>query len=88
MVEYPAAPDSAWLAKHRWKWHPARLDERIARAQPRTLFVCGGADNQLAPAGRFSRTLLLELGVSAMVEQLDAPSRDGTFGRIGDRATI
>jgi hypothetical protein len=43
-------PDFAWLSRHSWAWDPARLDELIRAAAPATLYVCGGADNQLALA--------------------------------------
>jgi hypothetical protein len=53
VAEEPDQPDSAWLSRHRWEWNPARLDELIRAAEPRTLYVCGGADNQLELADRF-----------------------------------
>jgi hypothetical protein len=47
-------PDYAWLAQHSWAWNPARLDELIRAAAPATPYVCGGADNELELADRFS----------------------------------
>jgi hypothetical protein len=47
VVEDEATPDFAWLARHSWAWDPARLDEVIRDAAPATLYVCGGADNEL-----------------------------------------
>src|ERR1700741_1180868 len=53
VAEEPAAPDFAWLARHSWAWDPARLDELIRAAAPATLYICGGADNELEMADRF-----------------------------------
>jgi hypothetical protein len=52
LVEEPDAPDLAWLSRHSWAWDPARLslDELIQAAAPATLYVCGGADNELERA--------------------------------------
>jgi len=50
--EEPAAPDLAWLSRHSWAWDPARLDALIAAAAPATLYLCGGAANELELAGR------------------------------------
>jgi hypothetical protein len=85
VVEDPSVPDFAWLARHSWAWHPARLDELIRAAGPATtLYVCGGADNELELADRFTRVFLLELDEPTMLARLDAPSRDNDWGRIGD----
>jgi hypothetical protein len=65
VVDEPEAPDLAWLAEHSWDWDPARLDELILAAAPATLYVCGGADNQLELADRFSHFILLESGVAS-----------------------
>jgi hypothetical protein len=54
VVEDLSDPDFAWLARHSWEWDPARLDELIRAAGPVTLYICGGADNELEladPAG-------------------------------------
>ncbi|HTW03351.1 MAG TPA: hypothetical protein VMF87_23815 [Streptosporangiaceae bacterium] len=83
-AEEPAAPDLAWLARHSWAWNPARLDELIRAAAPATLYVCGGAANELELADRFSHVFLLEIDERTMLERLDAPSRDNEWGRIGD----
>ena len=77
----PAAPDLAWLARHRWAWDPARLDELILAAAPATLYVCGGADNQHELAGRFTQVFLLEIDEPTMLARLDA-RRDHTTGAI------
>jgi len=57
--EEPEEPDFAWLSRHSWAWNPARLDELIAAAAPATLYVCGGADNELELADRFTQVFLL-----------------------------
>src|SRR5436190_18981357 len=54
VVEEPAAPDLASLARHSWAWKPAQLDALIAAAAPATLYVCGGAANGLGLADRFT----------------------------------
>jgi adenylate kinase family enzyme len=82
--EEPAAPDLAWLAEHSWSWDPARLDELIRAAAPATLYVCGGAANEIELADRFTRLFLLDLDEPTMLARLDAPSRDNEWGRIGD----
>ncbi len=60
-ADEPDEPDFAWLARHSWAWDPVRLDELIRAAAPATLYVCGGADNELELADRFSRVFLLEI---------------------------
>ena len=55
VLEEPGEPDFAWLSQHSWAWDPARLDELIRAAAPATLYVCGGADNQLELAGASPR---------------------------------
>jgi hypothetical protein len=84
VVEDESVPDFAWLARHSWAWDPARLDEVIAAAGPEMLYVCGGADNQLELADRFTALFLLEMDEPTMLARLDAPSRDNEWGRIGD----
>ena len=84
VVEDTAAPDFAWLAQHSWEWNPARLDELIRAAAPATLYVCGGAANELELADRFTQVFLLEMDEPTMLARLDAPSRDNDWGRIGD----
>jgi adenylate kinase family enzyme len=84
VVAEPTVPDLAWLAEHYWAWDPARLDELIAAAAPATLYVCGGAANELELADRFTHVFLLEIDEPTMLERLDAPSRDNEWGRIGD----
>jgi adenylate kinase family enzyme len=83
VAEEPEEPDSAWLAGHSWAWDPARLDEVIAAAAPATLYVCGGADNQIEMAGRFTHVFLLEIDEPTMLARLDA-REDNDWGRIGD----
>jgi adenylate kinase family enzyme len=82
--EEPAAPDLAWLGRHSWAWNPARLDQVIRAAAPATLYVCGGAANELELADRFTHVFLLEIDEATMLERLDAPSRDNDWGRVGD----
>ena len=84
VVEDPAAPDFAWLARHSWEWNPARMDELIRAAAPETLYVCGGAANELELADRFAQVFLLEIDEPTMLARLDAPGRDNDWGRIGD----
>jgi hypothetical protein len=84
VVEDLSDPDFAWLARHNWAWDPARLDEVIRAAAPATLYVCGGAENELELADRFTQVFLLELDEATMLARLDAPGRDNEWGRIGD----
>ena len=83
VVEEPAAPDLAWLARHSWAWSPARLDELIQAAAPATLYVCGGAANELELADRFTQVFLLEIDEPTMLARIDA-RQDNDWGRIGD----
>ena len=84
VVGDPAAPDFAWLARHSWSWNPARLDDVIRAAAPATLYVCGGAANEMELAGRFTHMFLLQIDEATMLARLDAPGRDNDWGRIGD----
>jgi adenylate kinase family enzyme len=83
-AEEPEEPDFAWLSQHSWAWNPARLDELIQAAAPATLYVCGGADNQLELAGRFTQVFLLEIDEPTMLARLDARRDYHDWGRIGD----
>jgi adenylate kinase family enzyme len=76
-------PDFAWLSQRSWAWNPARLDELIRAAAPATLYVCGGADNELELADRFTQLFLLEIDEPTMLARLDA-RQDNDWGRIGD----
>jgi adenylate kinase family enzyme len=84
VVEEPETPDLDWLAEHFWSWDPARLDELIRTAGSATLYVCGGADNQMELADRFTHFILLELDELTMLARLDNPERYNAWGRIGD----
>lgn len=84
VVEEPEAPDLAWLAEHFWNWDPARLDELIQAAAPATLYICGGADNQIELADRFTHFILLEIDEPTMLARLDDPDRHNDWGRVGD----
>jgi gluconate kinase len=84
VVEEPAAPDLAWLARHSWAWNPARLDELIRASAPATLYVCGGADNELELADRFTHVFWLEIDEPTMLARLDARRDYHDWGRIGD----
>jgi hypothetical protein len=44
----------------------------IRAAAPATLYVCGGAANELELADRFTHVLLLEIDEPAMLARLDA----------------
>ena len=83
VVQEPAEPDFAWLARHSWAWDPARLDELIRAAAPATLYVCGGADNERELADRFAHVFLLEIDQPTMLARIDA-RQDNDWGRIGD----
>jgi hypothetical protein len=84
VAEEPATPDFAWLARHSWAWDPARLDELILAAAPATLHICGGADNELELADRFTQVFLLEIDEPTMLARLDARRDYHDWGRIGD----
>jgi gluconate kinase len=84
VVEDPEEPDFAWLSRHRWAWDPARLDELIQAAAPATLYVCGGADNELELADRFAQVFLLQIDEPTMLARLDARRDYHDWGRIGD----
>jgi adenylate kinase family enzyme len=84
VAEEPDEPDFAWLSRHRWAWDPARLDELILAAAPSTLYVCGGADNQLELADRFTQVFLLEIDEPTMLARLDARRDYHDWGHIGD----
>ncbi len=83
VVKEPTAPDLAWLSQHGWAWDPARLDELIQAAVPATLYVCGGADNELELADRFTQVFLLEIDEPTMLARLDARRDYHDWGRIG-----
>jgi hypothetical protein len=84
VAEEPAEPDFAWLSRHSWAWDPARLDELIRAAAPATLYVCGGAANELELADRFTHMFLLEIDEPTMLARLDARRDYHDWGRIGD----
>jgi hypothetical protein len=72
VVAEPEEPDLAWLSRHSWAWNPARLDALIAAAAPATLYVCGGAANELQLADRFTQVFLLEIDEPTMLARIDA----------------
>ena len=82
--EEPEEPDFAWLSRHRWAWDPVRLDALTRAAALATLYVCGGADNQLELADRFTQVFLLEIDEPTMLARLDARRDYHDWGRIGD----
>jgi adenylate kinase family enzyme len=84
VVDEPAAPDLCWLSRHSWSWDPARLDELIRAAAPATLYVCGGADNELELADRFTHVFLLEIDEPTMLARLDERRDYHDWGQIGD----
>ena len=83
VAQEPAQPDFAWLSRHSWQWDPARLDDLIRAAAPATLYLCGGADNQLELADRFTQVFLVEIDEPTMLARLDA-RQDNEWGRAGD----
>jgi adenylate kinase family enzyme len=82
-ADEPDEPDFGWLSRHSWAWNPARLDELIQAAAPATLYVCGGADNALEMADRFTHVFLLEIDEPTMLARVDA-RQNNDWGRIGD----
>jgi hypothetical protein len=84
VAEEPDEPDFAWLSRHGWAWNPARLDELIRAAAPSTLYVCGGADNELELADRFTQVFLLEIDEPTMLARLDLRRDYHDWGHIGD----
>src|SRR5579875_873814 len=83
VVEEPAEPDLAWLSRHNWSWDPNRLDAVISAAAPATLYICGGAANELELADRFTQIFLLEIDEPTMLARIDARA-DNDWGRVGD----
>ena len=83
VVGEPEAPDLPWLARHDWAGDPEHLDGLSAAAAPATLYVCGGAANELELAGRFTHVFLLEIDEPTMLARVDA-REDNDWGRIGD----
>jgi shikimate kinase len=83
VAEEPAELNFAWLSRHSWEWDPGRLDELIRAAAPATLYLCGGADNQLELADRFTQVFLLEIDEPTMLARLDT-RQDKEWGRAGD----
>jgi adenylate kinase family enzyme len=84
VVPEPAEPDLAWLSRHGWTWDPGRLDELLRAAGPGTVYLCGGADNELELAARFARVVLLEIDEPTMLARLDARREYHDWGQIGD----
>jgi hypothetical protein len=82
--EEPDEPDLDWLARHSWAWDPARLDALIRAAAPTTLYVCGGAANELGLADRFTHMFLLEIDEPTMLARLDERREYHDWGQIGD----
>jgi hypothetical protein len=62
---------------------PVRLDELIRATGPETLYLCGGADNQLELSDRFTQVFLLQIDEPTMLARLDA-RQDDEWGRAGD----
>lgn len=79
----PEEPDLDWLSRHFWAWDPTRLDQVIAAAGPGTLYVCGGAANEIELADRFTQVFLLEIDEATMLTRVDA-REDNNWGQIGD----
>ena len=82
-ADEPDEPDFGWLSRHSWAWNPARLDELIQAAAPATLYVCGGADNAVEMADRFTQVFLLEIDEPTMLARVDA-RQNNDWGRVGD----
>lgn len=83
VAQEPAEPDFAWLSRHHWEWDPGRLDELIRATAPATLYLCGGADNGLKLADRFTHVFLLEIDEPTMLARLET-RQDNEWGRAGD----
>jgi hypothetical protein len=83
VLEEPAEPDLAWLSQHSWSWDPDRLDELLRAAGPATLYLCGGAANELQLADRFAQIFLLEIDEPTMLARI-AARPDNDWGRVGD----
>jgi hypothetical protein len=83
VAEEPAELDFAWLSRHSWQWDPGRLDKLIRDAAPAMLYLCGGADNELELADRFTQVFLLEIDEPTMLARLDT-RQDNEWGRAGD----
>jgi gluconate kinase len=83
VADEPTAPDLGWLSRHGWAWDPARLDALIQAAAPATLYVCGGADNELELADRFTRVFLLEIDEPTIMARLDARRDYHDWGHVG-----
>jgi hypothetical protein len=60
---------------------PGRPDPAAA---PATLYVCGGAANELELADRFTQVFLLEIDEHTMLARLDARRDYHDWGYIGD----
>lgn len=58
-------------------------DGLIHAAAPATLYICGGAANELELADRFTQVFLLEIDEPTMLARIDA-REDNDWGRIGD----
>jgi hypothetical protein len=86
VAEDPAELDFAWLSRHRWEWDPGRLDELIRAAAPATLYLCGGADNELELADRFAQVFWLEIDEPTMLARLDT-RQNNEWGRAGTLAS-
>jgi adenylate kinase family enzyme len=84
VVEEPDEPDLGWLSEHYWSWDAGRLDELIAAAAPATLYVCGGADNELELTDRFALVFLLEIDEPTMLARLDMRRDYHDWGFVGD----
>ncbi len=86
-VDYPGGPDAQeWLDSHRWQWQLDRLDQLIAQAGERTLFVCGNEStgegtHRPEALRRFRRVYLLDIDAQTMFARIHEPSRDHGFGR-------
>jgi dephospho-CoA kinase len=64
-------------AKVRWNWVSAAVDALLA--EPGTIFLCGGADNDLAEGGKFDRVFMLCVSPDIQVQRLSTRT-DNPYG--------
>jgi uridine kinase len=71
-VDAPAVLSAAWLARHRWVWTRARLEQHLLRQSADVVFLCGIAMDQREVLDLFRRVFLLSIDEATQVARLDA----------------